>query len=138
MAGDDNWLITDICVRLVAGDDNWLITDICVRLVAGDDNWFITDICVRLVAGDDNWLITDICVRLTKRTNTKQRDSENAVIIALILELKQSLTESGKTIDGKIGQMMTIYDTESKHVIVTLMQKHWTYKCEDSIYKTTR
>lgn len=90
------------------------------------------------VAGDDNWLITDICVRLTKRTNTKQSDSENAVIIVLILELKQSLTESGKTIDGKIGQMMTIYDTESKHVIVTLMQKHWTYKCEDSIYKTTR
>ena len=59
-----------------------------------------------------------------KRINTKYRDSDNAVIIALIFELKQSLTESGKTIDGKIGQMMTKYDTESKHAIVTLMQKH--------------
>jgi hypothetical protein len=54
----------------------------------------------------------DICVNLRNRTNTKH--IYNAVIIALILELKQCLVESGKTIDAKIEQMMAKYDAEIK------------------------
>ena len=75
--------------------------------------------CRWTVASEENdSLFTDICVKLTNRTTTKQTD--NAVIIALILDIKQSLAESlaesGKTIDTKFEQMMAKYDAEIKNL----------------------
>ncbi|CAG2184708.1 unnamed protein product [Mytilus edulis] len=65
--------------------------------------------------GDDSdSKITDICVKLTNRTKTKQTD--NAVIIALILELKQSFDEHVKNTEGKIDKMVTKYDEEIKNL----------------------
>ena len=97
------------------------ITDIYIifQFSEGANNMLELRQCIsksprRLTDKANDSLITDICVKLTNRTNTKHTD--NAVIIALILELKQSLAEGGQNINGEIEQMMNKYDTEVKNL----------------------